>query len=213
VTTLPSELLDYLAWGGAVGPHAAMAVQTNRWPAVSSSATLPAAIGATLANRRITRSTANLVGPAAWFHDTTPTMGSENDPAMTFAHGVGCVTPNAPGIYAPMQPDPGPWLGEQATLVVSPVSSFAVLVLSTVATPPIPLDAIGMPFCFAHVSLDVTVLLPAALPWTRFDYTLPVDPLLIGLGFHAQAFVPDPAAGNAIGALVTPSLATLVGSR
>jgi hypothetical protein len=210
--TAPGELLDYLAWGGAVGPQAAMAVQVGRWTTVGASAVLPPGVGATLANRRSTRTNGNLFGPAAWYQDTTPTLGAENDAATTASHGPGCVSPSAPWIGFATNFDHGPWLGEPSTLIVTQVQTFAVMVLSTVATPPVPLDGIGMPGCFANVALDLPVLLPVGVP-TQFVYTLPLDPLLTGRRFYAQAFVLDSWAGNAIGAFVTPSVQMLIGSR
>lgn len=210
-TSNPADLVDYVAWGGAIGPQAAFAVQAGRWSAVSDSASLPAALGATLANRRFTRTTANLVGPDAWYADTTPTLGAENDPAMTWAHAIGCVTANAPS-FGVTSNDPGPWLGEPATLLVAPVPSIAVLVLSTTPTSPTPLDGIGMPLCFANITIETTVLLTDS-PVAPFTYTVPVNPLFVGFEFYLQAFVPDPAAGNPMQAQVTGSAKAHVGSR
>lgn len=209
----PTQFLDYVGWGGATGPQAAMAVQAGRWSATSDSCAVPALVGSTLANRRITRSTGNLVGPLAWYDDRTPTFGSENDPAMTWAFGTGCVTSNPPLFGVLSSIDPGPWLGEPATLFVSSVTSFAVLALGTTPTPPIDLAPIGMPNCFAHLQVDATVLLTAGPPNTAFVYTVPVDPLFVGFEFFAQAFVLDPLAGNPIGAQVTGAVKAHVGSR
>lgn len=209
----PTQFLDYVAWGGASGPQAAMAVQAGRWSATSESCTVPAFIGSTLANRRFTRSGGNLVGPLAWYDDRTPTFGSENDPAMTWGVGVGCVTPNAPTLGVTSSIDPGPWLGEVTTLFLGNVSSFAVLAFGTTATPPIPLGPIGMPNCFAHLQVDATLLIPAGTPVTAYSYTVPVDPAFVGFEFLMQAFVLDPAAGNPIGAQVTWAVKAHVGSR
>lgn len=209
----PADLIDYACWGGAQGPHAATAVFAGRWTATPLTAQLPAAIGSSLANRRITRSAINIVGPDAWYGDSTPTLGTENDPAMTWGHAVGCVTANPPefGLFSSI--DPGPWLGEAASFTIHPVPAVALLVLSTTPTPPIHLDVIGMPLCFANVTIEATAVVPAALPFATFTYTVPVNPLLVGFEFYMQAFVPDAAAGNAIGARVTGSAKARVGSR
>lgn len=209
----PTQFLDYVAWGGATGPQAAMAVQAGRWLATSQSCGVPALVGSTLANRRITRSTANLVGPLAWYDDSTPTFGSENDAAMTWAAGTGCVTVNPPTIGVVSSIDPGPWLGEPATLFVGNVTSFAVLALGTTSTAPIDLGPIGMPGCFAHLQVDATLLLTAGTPYTAFVYTVPVNPLFVGFEFFMQAFVLDTLAGNPIGGLVTGAAKAHVGSR
>ena len=209
----PTQFLDYVAWGGATGSQAAMAVQAGRWSATSESCALPALVGSTLANRRFTRSTGNLVGPLAWYDDRTPTLGSENDPAMTWAAGTGCVTTNPPNFGVTSSIDPGPWLGETATLVLSNVTSFAVLALGTTSTPPVYLGPIGMPNCFAHLQVDATLLLTAGSPFTTYSYIVPVNPVFVGFEFVLQAFVLDPTAGNPIGAQVTGAVKAHVGSR
>lgn len=210
---LPSSLIEYVGWNGATGPHAAIAVQAGRWSATSESAALPAAVGSSLANRRETRTVLNVVGPMAWYDDTTPTFGSENDPAMTWAHGVGCVTANAPGFGNPGGLDPGPWLGEYWRVTIAPVSSFALVVASTTPTAPVYLDFLGMPFCFANIAIEWTAVVPYAYPYTEFGFTVPASPQFVDYEWYLQALVPDPAAGNAIGAQVTGSLRAHVGSR
>jgi hypothetical protein len=209
----PADLIDYVCWGGFVGPHAATAVFAGRWTATPLTAQLPAAVGSSLANRRFTRNTGNLVGPDAWYGDSTPTFGSENDPAMTWAHAIGCVNANAPGIYGVFGTEPGPWLGEPASISISPVTSFALVVLGTTAMPPVHLDVIGMPFCFANITIESTVLVPQAQPYTLFTYTVPVNPLFVGFEFYMQAFVPEIPAVNPMGARVTNSIKAHVGSR
>ena len=46
-----------------------------------------------------------------------------------------------------------------------------------------------------------------------FGYPVPRAPSLIGMEYLFQAFVPDAAAGNALGAHVTNALLCVVGSR
>ena len=209
----PGDLVDFVCWGGAVGPHVLTARLAGRWTTSLASAALPAAVGATLANRRITRSSTNMVGPDAWYEDTTPTLGSENDPATTWNFAVGCVDADPPNFGLLPGVEPGPWLGEPATLIVTNVVTAAVMVLSTTPTPPLHLDIVGMPFCFANVMIEATVLVPYALPYTTYTYTVPVKPLLAGFEFYLQAFVPENPPVNPMGARVTPALKALVGSR
>lgn len=209
----PADLVDYVGWGGGNGPYVGAAVQVGRWSAASESATVPALVGSTLANRRDTRSAGNWVGPDAWYDDSTPTLGGENDPAMTWGHAVGCVTTNAPGFGVLSSIDPGPWLGETTSLFVGPTPTFALLVLSTVATGPVSLAPLGMPLCYAQITIESAVLLAGTSGQAVFVYTVPVAPQLIGFEFFMQAFVPDPAAGNAAQAQVTGSALARVGSR
>lgn len=210
-----NELLSYVDWGGAFGPNIGLAVQAGQWTAATASAVLPAAQGATLANRRYSRNSATLVGPDAWFADTTPTLGSENDPGWTFWYALGC--PGQPSAGLGLHPshglDPGPWLGETTTVIVSPVPTVAVLVLSAAATAPVPLAAIGMPGCFANLPLDAALLLPGIGGQAPFSYTVPINPLLVGFHLNMQALVPDAAAANPLQAWVTEAIRGVVGSR
>jgi hypothetical protein len=211
-----NDLLSYVDWGGALGPNIALAVQARQWTTTTVSAVLPTAQGATLANRRYSRNAATLVGPDAWYADTTPTLGSENDPGWSFWYALGC--PGQPsaglGFHPSHHLDTGPWLGETTTLIVSPVSTVAVLVVSHAATPPVPLDSIGMPGCFANLPLDATLLLlPTTGNQAHFSYTVPINPLLVGVHVNMQALVPDPAAPNPLQAWVTEAIRGIVGSR
>lgn len=206
----PSQLVDYVGWGGGSTPQVVTAVQVERWSGVEASAALPALVGATLANRREARW--DWVGPGAWFDDSTPTLGGANDAAMTWAHGLPCDSPQAPGIGILSQ-DPGPWIGELSTLIVSPVPAMAAMVLSTTPTQPIALDGFGLPGCYANMVITTSELLVGDGFQAAFTYTVPLDPTLVDFDIYMQAFVPDASAGNAAQAWVTYGVRAHVGSR
>jgi hypothetical protein len=208
--TLASQLVDYVGWGGGIGPHIGAAVQAGRWDTPFTSIGLPPQPGTSLANRRITRNTGNLVGPSAWYFDTTPTFGNENDPGATWWYGLGCA--NGPSIH-PTSLDPGPWLGEQYAQLV-PTATWALLVLSWTKTPPVPLDALGMPGCHAHLTLEMALLLASTGTHAPLSFVMPLDPLLVGHSLKMQAFVPGPPfAGSPLATHVTIAIEGLIGSR
>lgn len=207
------DLVSYLDWGGALGPNIAQAVQEGSWTSIGDSAPVQITVGATLANRRICRNAGNLFGPDAWYEDTTPTIGSENDSGCTVWYGHGCQGSNDPSWGVPGSWDTGPWTGEQLHLVISNATQPALVVASGTQTAPVDLTSIGMPGCLAHLTLEALTILPSNGSQCHFVLNVPQDPLLVGYDLHLQAFVPVPNANNALGGLVTKALRGTVGSR
>jgi hypothetical protein len=84
--------------------------------------------------------------------------------------------------------------------------------ISSLGPVPVDLAAVGMPGCTLRISDD----------WFTFvtgrggsaSFTLPIPGLvdLIGLRFHQQALVPDPGANNALRAVMSESVAAVVGA-
>ncbi|MBL9079605.1 MAG: hypothetical protein JNL08_19030 [Planctomycetes bacterium] len=210
-----AELVAYVDWSGGFGPYLAVAVQAGQWTSVGESAVLPSQAGATLANRRWGRTASTLVGPLAWYADTTPTLGSENDPGYSQVFGVGCTDPQAPTWGLPVETalDPGPWLGETTTYVVRDVPAIALVVAGSTLPTPVPLDAIGMPGCTAYVSIENTLLLPALGGNATMQLAVPLAPQFLGFALNLQAFVPSGTAGNPLQAYVSDALRGIVGSR
>ncbi|HEU4419765.1 MAG TPA: hypothetical protein VFT55_12575 [Planctomycetota bacterium] len=59
---------------------------------------------------------------------------------------------------------------------------------------PLPLDLgfIGMPGCFARVSLDTTLGIAGAAGSASFVFVVPNQPTLVGFTFYTQGIVFDP---------------------
>jgi hypothetical protein len=76
---------------------------------------------------------------------------------------------------------------------------------------PLSLAAIGMPSCNAHVSADATTLIVGSSGTATFRLPIPNALPLLGVHFYNQAFVPDPGAGNVLGAVVSDAAAAVVG--
>lgn len=208
-----SDLVSYIDWGGALGTHIGQAVSEGAWTNVTASAPLPAAIGSTFANRWSCRSGGNINGPDAWYDDSTPTLGDLNDPGCTVWYAQGCPGLTTPNWGIPGGWDVGPWTGEQYTIAISGAVYPALLVGSTTTTAPIDLTAIGMPGCFAHLTMEALQLLPTNGTYCYYNLAVPPTPILAGYELHLQAFVPDPTANNGLGGFVTNALRATIGSR
>ncbi|HEU4417931.1 MAG TPA: hypothetical protein VFT55_03275, partial [Planctomycetota bacterium] len=110
-----------------------------------------------------------------------------------------------------------PRVGTTTTIAMDPLPQDAAVLLfgfSNVSSRfgPLPLDltAFDMPGCFAHVSLDVSVLVLGMGGSATFALAVPGLPALAGTILHSQAIVFDPAAWwNPVG-LVMSDAATLV---
>ena len=108
-----------------------------------------------------------------------------------------------------------PRVGTTTQIAMQPLpQNVAVLVFgfsnTTSAFGPLPLDltAIGMPGCFARVSLDVTGVVLGSGGTGSYPLVVPNLPALAGFILHCQAIVFD-AAANPTG-LVMSDAATLV---
>jgi hypothetical protein len=79
---------------------------------------------------------------------------------------------------------------------------------------PLPLDlaAFGMPGCTAHTSSDALVFLVGGGGTAAFTLSIPGVAAFIGTRLYEQALVPDAAAGNALGAVMSDAATAVVGS-
>lgn len=76
------------------------------------------------------------------------------------------------------------------------------------------LAPVGIPGCFAHLTLEALQILPSVGGVCYYQLSVPASPLLAGFELHLQeAFVPDPSANNGLGGYVTNALRGIVGSR
>ncbi|MEZ6036770.1 MAG: hypothetical protein R3F29_04780 [Planctomycetota bacterium] len=87
---------------------------------------------------------------------------------------------------------------------------LAVLVTGWSAVPPTPLDALGMPGCVQHVSLDLPLLLLGTDGVAELSLPIPDHSSLLGATFVQQAIVLD-AAANAAGLVVSQATRGVVG--
>jgi hypothetical protein len=211
----PADMVDFVSCNGGQG-RMNEAIRAGQWPSAAETVLVPAAEGQTLAHYG-----AHVWGSgdeaAAWYQDGTPTLGRANDPGSTFGMAYGCPqVPNVPWLGL-ARPETRPWLGEQWVVdlhQLPPAPGTAVLILGVRSlVPPVPLDPIGMTGCRLLVSLDATFAVPFAAPQAQWSLRVPADAGLVGGVVHLQAWVPDPAAGNAARALMTNALVATIGSR
>jgi hypothetical protein len=121
----------------------------------------------------------------------------ENDSASYSVFGSGCA--GTAGVPSNTASGP-PQLGQSPTITFGnlpfPFIAIAVLgVSNTQATfGPLPFDLglIGMPGCFARVSLDTTLGIVGAAGSASFVFGVPNQPNLIGFTFYTQGIVLDP---------------------
>ncbi|MBX3464350.1 MAG: hypothetical protein KF830_14370 [Planctomycetes bacterium] len=76
---------------------------------------------------------------------------------------------------------------------------------------PVGLGSLGMPGCDLRVSLDAIVPLVGSNHQAKWFLPIPNDPIWVGTRFHNQALVPDPAAGNGLGAVVSDAAEAVIG--
>lgn len=79
---------------------------------------------------------------------------------------------------------------------------------------PLPLDLtpFGMPGCMARVGADAVELVTGQNRVAQFAMAVPNTLALVGVTFHQQAFVPDPTAGNPLGAVLSEATRARIGN-
>lgn len=122
----------------------------------------------------------------------------------------GCAGSMAPARLVPRDtPQIGCTL--EVGLLDLPANLAAMVMGWTRLQPGVLLDGVGMPGCVAHASVDGVALLLGSGGEATWSLATPYQSTLLGLRFYNQAFVFDPAAGNAIGAVVSDASEALVG--
>ena len=144
---------------------------------------------------------------AAGYNTLMGLVGSESR-YVTFASGCAGSLPSSSLI-----PRDTPRIGEtlQVTLSNLPTSVAMIAMGWSKVTPGASLAFLGMPNCAAHVTLDGVALLTGTGNEAVWTLPIPYQAALLGVHFHNQAFVLDPAAGNAIGAVVSDAAEAVVG--
>jgi hypothetical protein len=140
-------------------------------------------------------------------------------PAQYMPFGSGC--PGATGlVLLAAHADTRPWLGDTFVREARnlPPASPALLATGLSNTSwngnplPFPLQALGMPGCWALVSPDVVVAMTTAGTTASVATMIPVNANLLGLRHHDQAVVLDPTA-NALGVVVSNAATGTLGGR
>jgi hypothetical protein len=94
-------------------------------------------------------------------------------------------------------------------------AAWMILGLSSTRSPfgPLPLDlsSIGMPGCSLRVGLDDTIALSGAHHQAILTLPIPNSLALLGGVVHLQALVPDPSAGNVLGAVMSDAMTMMIG--
>ena len=90
-------------------------------------------------------------------------------------------------------------------------TDFAFVALGFTRTVPVPLAFAGMPGCEAHVTLDQVTFAAGQSGVATLSVPIPDRRALIGARFYQQAFVLDPTAANAAGAVVSAAAEAVVG--
>jgi len=76
---------------------------------------------------------------------------------------------------------------------------------------PVSLAAVGMPGCFQQISVDAAAAIVGQANSAVWNLPIPDLPDLVGITFYNQALVLDPAAPNALGAVVSDAAKAVVG--
>jgi hypothetical protein len=201
---------EFVTWGGAgSSTNVGVAVEAGVWPSISEQLALPLEGSSSLA--RFGSGT----GPDAFYVDSTPTLGSPNEPASFEIFGAGCLAdaaiPEIRNAFGAL-----PWLAESFSLELSslPPAGIPFGILGDSDTmlgdAPLPLDLgiLGFPGCHLWVSADVfsppLANLGGTATWT-FD--IPGNlPSLVGKEYFFQGVVffgaGDAAVTNACGVVV-----------
>ncbi|MCA8977469.1 MAG: hypothetical protein KDC98_22290 [Planctomycetes bacterium] len=212
-TTNVADLVDFVSWGGGQGAIST-AVLAGQWPDLLSTVTLPPTEGSTIAHFDTT-CYGSRSSPDAWFADSTPTLGLQNDGGGIFAGGNGCPQLTYPPQIGSGAFDNRPWLGELWRLDVGylpPVPSTVFLALGLSSSAPIPLDSFGIPGCYFEVA-PLAVRLFALPPSAgSILMQLPPAPQFAGLELRLQGLVTYPGA-NAANALPTRAVHAHLGLR
>ena len=142
-------------------------------------------------------------------HDTSIAVVGPESTYVSFAAGCAGSRP-----ASRLVPRDTPLIGHTLRVAVLdlPIDlAFMVMGWQSYANP-ISLAAIGMPGCAQHVSMDAVVALSGQGHQVEWSLPIPALPALVGVQFYNQAVVLDPAAGNAMMAIVSDAASGLVGA-
>jgi hypothetical protein len=210
----PALVVDFVAWaGGQQGISAAVAA--NQWPSTLVSVPLPATEGATIAHLGAAAfDTPD--EPSAWYQDSTPTVGLENDAGSIFNLLMGCPGADPAPWIGLARPESRPWIGERFELDIfnlPPTVRSVGLLLGLQRTPPLPLDPIGLTGCGLLISQEFGVQVGTLGGQGLWVTRIPPVHGLVGARFFLQAFAPYPGAPNPAQALMSNAIVCTIGSR
>ena len=104
------------------------------------------------------------------------------------------------------------------TVRMAPLPQFVAILLvgpsnvkATAGPLPLDLSPFGFTYCWLRVSPDINVLLTGSAGSASYALAVPTNPALAGLILHLQALVPDTAAGNPAGLVVSDAATAVVG--
>lgn len=113
---------------------------------------------------------------------------------------------------ARLVPRDTPQIGRTMPVLVTnlPTGTAIIVFGWQAAQPAIALAAVG-PGCFARVSVDAVVVISGSGTHAVSELPVPFTLSLLGVRFYNQAIVPDPSAGNPLGAVVSEAAVGIVG--
>jgi len=128
---------------------------------------------------------------------------------VTFA--TGCAGSRPPARLIPMDT---PRIGRELEINLFDLPADAAFVaLGFARIPPLPLVPFGLPGCDLQIAIDDVALVLGQGGLATHRLPIPNRVELIGTHFFHQALVPDPAAGNAFGAVVSNAAEGVVGDQ
>ncbi len=211
----PAEVVDYLAWGISTF-NIDTAVQAGAWnsqidiiPAVAEGSSI-AYYGRSIAGP--------FVGPVVFYEDSTPTLGSPNDPASVFTLGGLCEPNGVRMLLATGDISTGPWIGETHTIIMQQQSGAVASMFLAFGwnrlSPFVLLDPIGAPGCVLGIEIVTVVNAGASDLNSQVSYSLGPDPVLVGFEYFVQGITTGLGTGvNPLGLVTSSPLVLTVGSR
>lgn len=117
------------------------------------------------------------------------------------------------GVIPRLLPRDTPRIGSRLTVLLGPLPIDVALMVSSWQrlAQPVDLAALGMPACFLHTQTDAWTLVGGGGGQARYELAIPNAMALVGWQFQHQALVPDPMAGNALGAVVSDAAEATIG--
>src|SRR5262249_20123771 len=108
-------------------------------------------------------------------------------------------------------PDDTPRVGSALRVRLFDLPLSAALVVMGLQSQTLDLTAFGMPGCTAFTSADGVQFVAGSNQQAVFSLAIPNSLALVGAVAHFQALVPDPTAGNPLGAVMSDAATAVVG--
>ena len=205
----PRVMEDFVSWGGGTD-RIYVAVAVGRWSDAADTVPLPTEGGS------IARLNPGY-GLEAWYVDSSPTLGLDNDPAR-YGTIVGSGCPGSAGTPT-LTAAALPWLGGVLTvdlgfLPPDGTSTFGVMATGLDTwSPHLDLGPYGLPGCTLHVQTLANSFFAVRDGVAQWSLPIPDIATLEGLRFFNQALVQDFAAGNPRQAVMSNAVSGIIGGR